>query len=114
MKRSKIIIIISIVAAVFVIVVLLSLNARPYLSVTEVTQNPSKYNGNQIQVIGIVENFNNNTDSFYLTENELKLNVNISSVNVPNNLVNGMEIVVTGILINSTILIASQILTQCS
>lgn len=112
MKKSKIIAIIGIVASISIIIVLLSISSRPYLNVSQVTSNPSKYNNREIQVIGIVEGFSGG--NFNLTENDYSILIDLNGLPVPSDLDNGIKVVVTGIFNSSLILVASQILTQCS
>jgi len=112
MKKSKIIAIIGIVASISIIIVLVSINSRPYLNVSQVASNPSRYNNREIQVIGIVEGFSG--DNFNLTENDYTILIDLNGIPVPSDLDNGIKVVVTGIFNSSLILVASQILTQCS
>jgi len=112
MKKSKIIAIIGIVASISVIIVLLSISSRPYLNVSQVTSNPSRYNNREVQVIGIVEGFSGG--NFNLTENDYSILIDLNGLPVPSDLDNGIKVVVTGIFNSSLILVASQILTQCS
>jgi len=112
MKKSKIIAIIGIVASISIIIVLLSISSRPYLNVSQVTSNPSRYNNREIQVIGIVEGFSGG--NFNLTENDYSILIDLNGLPVPSDLDNGIKVVVTGIFNSSLILVASQILTQCS
>ncbi|KKN00785.1 hypothetical protein LCGC14_1134340 [marine sediment metagenome] len=111
-KKSKIIAVVAIVASIIIIISLLSINARPYLKVSQVTANPTNYNNREIQVIGIVQGFSGG--DFNLTEGENGILVDTSGLTVPNDVDNGIEVVVTGIFNSSLILTASQILTQCS
>ena len=111
-KKSKIIAAVAIVASIVIIISLLSVNARPYLKVSQVTSNPTRYNNKEIQVIGIVQGFSGG--DFNLTEGENAILVHTSGLVVPNDVDNGIEVVITGIFNSSLILTASQILTQCS
>ena len=111
-KKSKIIAAVAIVASIVIIISLLSVNARPYLKVSQVTSNPTRYNNKEIQVIGIVQGFSGG--DFNLTEGENTIFVDASGLVVPNDVDNGIEVVITGIFDSSLILTASQILTQCS
>ncbi|MFW9970633.1 MAG: cytochrome c maturation protein CcmE [Candidatus Odinarchaeota archaeon] len=111
-KKSKIIAIAGIAISVIVIIVLLTTNARPYLKVSQVALNPSRYNNHEIQVIGIVEGFGGS--DFNLTENNYSIYVNINGLTPPTDLDNGIEVVVTGTFNSSLVLVATQILTQCS
>lgn len=112
MKKSKIIAIVSIVASIIIIVTLITVNSRPYLQVSQVVAAPSKYQNKQIQVIGIVQGFTGG--NFNLTENEDSILVDVSGITVPDELENGIQVVVTGHFDSSLILTANQILTQCS
>ena len=115
MKKTKIIAIVGIIASIVIIIAMVSVNARPYVKVSQVTSNPSTYNNRKIQVIGIVQGYSggdfNLADSTNLADSII---IDISSLNsIPIELENGFEIVITGIF-NSGSLIASQILVQCS
>ncbi|KKL68754.1 hypothetical protein LCGC14_2121820 [marine sediment metagenome] len=112
MKKTKIIAVVAIVASIVIIISLLSVNARPYLKVSQVTANPSRYNNKEIQVIGVVQDFSGG--DFNLTEGEDAILVYTSGITVPNELVNGIEVVIKGIFNSSLILTATQILLQCS
>ena len=112
MKKSKIIAIVGIVASIIIIVSLLTINSRPYLQVSKVVSNPSKYNNKEIQVIGIVEGFSGG--NFNLTENNDVITVDINGISPPSDFENGVKVVVTGRFNSSLVLVASQILTQCS
>ncbi len=112
MKKSKIIAIIGIVASISIIILLVTLNSRPYLQVSQVTSQPSKYDNKEIQVIGIVQGFSGG--NFNLTENEDNILIDINGITAPQDLENGMKVVITGIFNSSLILVAKQILTQCS
>ena len=112
MKKTKIIAVVAILASIVIIISLLSVNARPYLKVSQVAANPSRYNNKEIQVIGVVQDFSGG--DFNLTEGEDTILVYTSGITVPNELVNGIEVVIKGIFNSSLILTATQILLQCS
>ncbi len=112
MKKSKLIAIGGIVISVIVIVLLLTVNSRPYLQVSQVASSPSQYHNKEIQVIGIAEGFSGG--NFNLTENENSIFIDMSGVSVPTDLDNGVKVVVTGIFNSSLVMLATQVLTQCS
>ncbi len=113
MKKTKIIAIVGIIASIVVIIAMVTVNARPYLKVSQVTSNPSKYDNREIQVIGIVQGYSGG--DFNLIENENSILIDISTINnIPSELENGIEVVITGIFNSDLSLTASQILTQCS
>ena len=87
-------------------------NTRPYLTVSQVVENPSEYTDREIEVIGIVQDYSGG--DFNLTEGDMKIMVQISGITVPEKVDNGIEVVVKGVLRSSLILEALQILTQCS
>ena len=112
-KKSVIIASIGVIASLIVIISLLSVNVRPYLNVSQVIANPSQYNNQEIQVIGIVQGYSG--DNFTLNEGANSIDINVQNITPPSGLLNGTQIVVTGIFHSSSIMIiASQILTQCS
>jgi len=112
MKKSKIIALAGIVVSTIVIISLLTVNARPYLNLSKVASNPTKYDGKEIQVIGIVQGFSGG--DFNLTEDEYSILIDTTDVSIPTDLKNGIEVVITGDFDDSLVLRASQILTQCS
>jgi len=112
MKKSKLIAIGGIVISVIVIVLLLTVNSRPYLQVSQVVSSPSQYNNREIQVIGIAEGYSGG--NFNLTESENSILVDISGISIPTDLDNGVKVVVTGIFSSSLVILATQVLTQCS
>ncbi|MHA2181749.1 MAG: cytochrome c maturation protein CcmE domain-containing protein [Promethearchaeota archaeon] len=112
MKKSKLIAIGGIIVSIIVIVSLITLNSRPYLQVSQVASNPSQYHNRQIQVIGIAQGFSGG--DFNLTENEHSLLIDMSGIPIPNDLDNGIKVVVTGIFNSSLTITAAQVLTQCS
>lgn len=114
LKRNKLIAIISIIISVIVIGSLLIINIRPYLSVSQIVSNSSVYNNQEVQVIGVVQDFSGH--NFSLSEDTHYLFVNANDTTIPTELKNGIKIVVTGIFTSSPILQlkAIQILVQCS
>lgn len=112
MKKAKIIAIIAIIFSLVLIIILVVINIRPYLRVSQVVSNSTEYDNLEIQVIGIVEGFSGG--NFNLTENNDKILIDVSQITVPSELKNGIEIVVAGQFNITLILKASQILIQCS
>ena len=112
MKKSKLIAIGGIIVSIIVIVALIVVNNRPYLQVSQVVSSPSQYNNRQIQVIGIAQGFSGG--NFNLTESEHSLLIDMSGIPIPNDLDNGIKVVVTGTFNSSLILVATKVLTQCS
>lgn len=112
MKKSKIIAIVGVVISISVIIALVSINTRPYLKVSQVASNPAQYHNKEIQVIGIVEGFINS--DFNLTEGDYSIFIDINGITPPSALKNGIEVVIIGLFSSNLILVAEQILTQCS
>ncbi|MFX1496276.1 MAG: cytochrome c maturation protein CcmE [Promethearchaeota archaeon] len=112
MKKTKIVAILAIIFSLTLIVVLVSINIRPYLKVSQVVSNPTSYDNLEIQVIGIVQDFSGG--NFNLTENTDKILIDVSQTTIPSELNNGLQVVVMGQFSAALILIATQILTQCS
>jgi len=112
LKRSKIIAILGIILSLGTIFIILSLNIRPYLSVTQVLTDPSRYDNQEIQIIGTVQGFSG--ENFNLTENDASIFILTADISIPSELRNGVKVVVMGIFDSSLILAAIQILTQCS
>lgn len=111
-KKSSIIAVLGVIASLIVIIFLVSINIRPYLSVSQVVANPLQYDNQEIQVIGIVQGFSGT--SFSLTENNDSILIDTTFVTIPGELKNGTQVVISGIFHTSLILTASLILTQCS
>ena len=112
MKKSKLIAIIIIIISFIALGFLLVLNTRPYLPVAQVLENQSYYNNQEIEVIGIVQDYNGG--DFNLTEGSSKISISTSDITIPEDFSNGIEVVVRGIFNQSLILNAIQIITQCS
>lgn len=112
LKKIKIIAILAIIFSLSLIIVLVSINIRPYLKVSQVVANPTSYDHLEIQVIGIVQDFSGG--NFNLTENTDKILIDVSQTTIPSELNNGLEVVVMGQFSATLILLATQILTQCS
>ncbi|MHA2472482.1 MAG: cytochrome c maturation protein CcmE domain-containing protein [Promethearchaeota archaeon] len=112
MKKSKIIALAGIAISVVVIVSLIVVNSRPYLQVSQVATNPTRYHNREVQVIGIVQGFSGG--NFNLTENEHSILIDINGLTIPNDLDNDVKVVVTGVFDASLVITATQILTQCS
>lgn len=112
MKKSKVIAIVILIISFIAIGFLLILNTRPYLTVAQVLENPSSYNNQEIEVIGIVQDYI--SGDFNITEGSYKIPINTSEVTIPDDFSNGIEVVVRGIFIQSSVLNAIIIITQCS
>jgi cytochrome c-type biogenesis protein CcmE len=112
MKKTRLIAIGGIAISVIVIISLIIFNSRPYLQVSQVASSPSQYHNREVQVIGIAQNFSGG--DFNLTENEHSILIDMSGVPIPNDLENGVKVVVTGIFDSSLVITATQVLTQCS
>jgi len=111
-KRSRIIASLGIIGAISIITVILILNFRPYLQITQVLEDPSRYNNQEIQVIGIVEGFSGG--NFNLTQGDNKIFIDVLDITVPDDVENGIQVVVMGRFNHLLYLNATQILVQCS
>jgi len=112
MKKSRVIAILGIIGAITIITVILIFNFRPYLQISQVLDDPARYNNQEIQVIGTVEGYSGG--NFNLTQGNDKILIDVSGITVPDDVVNGIEVVVTGLFNSLLILNATQILVQCS
>jgi len=113
MEKSKKLAMIGLIGSMILILFILSINTRPYLSVSQVRENPTIYDNQEIQVKGIVDDFDG--DDFKLTEGGDRIKVKVDDVDVPDDLDEDMEVVVTGKYdASSNSLAATEILTQCS
>ncbi len=112
MKRSKIIASVVLIGTFAIILILAFQNMRPYVGVNEVLGDPTKYNQQEIQVIGVVRDFSGG--NFNLTDNTAYLIVDVTGASMPDNFTNGLEIVVKGVFEGPNLLRATLILMQCS
>ena len=112
MKKSRIIAISGIIGAITIITVILIFNFRPYLQISQVLDDPTRYHNQEIQVIGTVEGYSGG--NFNLTQGNDKILIDVSSITVPDEVVNGIEVVVMGLFNSLLFLNATQILVQCS
>ena len=112
MKRSRIIAGLGIIGAVSIITVILIFNFRPYLQISQVLEDPSAYHNQEIQVIGIVEDYSGG--NFNLTQGNDKVFIDVSGITIPNDVEDGIQVVVMGLFNNLLYLNATQILVQCS
>ena len=112
MKRSRIYAISGIIGAITIITVILIFNFRPYLQISQVLADPTRYHNQEIQVIGTVEGYSGG--NFNLTQGNDKLLIDVSDITIPDELVNGIEVVVMGLFNSLLFLNATQILVQCS
>jgi cytochrome c-type biogenesis protein CcmE len=116
-RKTKIVAVLGLIAAVGLIIAVASLNTRPYLDVSQVAQNPSAYNGQEIQVIGHVQdyagsNFNLTND---LTGAGYMIHVDVGTTTIPLEMNNTIRVVIVGVFRAPTMTIeAKQILSQCS
>jgi cytochrome c-type biogenesis protein CcmE len=112
MKKTKLIALGGVITSVVVISLFLTINLRPYLSVSQVYEDPLGFEARTIQVIGNVEGYDG--DGFYLTENNQSIYIDASQIDIPHDVENGIEVVVEGLFHSVSNLTAHQILTQCS
>jgi cytochrome c-type biogenesis protein CcmE len=90
---------------------------NPYLSVTQVVNNPSKYEGNSIQVIGslvddTIVRSDDGTLRFEITDNDNDIQVIYHGI-PPQNIEQSTSIVVIGSLDNEGGLESNQLLVKC-
>lgn len=90
---------------------------NPYLSVTQVVNNPSKYEGNSIQVIGILVKeslvrSDDGTLKFAITDNNNDIQVTYHGI-PPQNIEQSTSIVVVGSLDGEGGLESNQLLVKC-
>jgi cytochrome c-type biogenesis protein CcmE len=111
-KKSRIIAISGIIGAITIITVILIFNFRPYLQISQVLDDPTRYHNQEIQVIGTVEGYSGG--NFNLTQGNDKILIDVSGITVPDDVVNGIEVVVMGLFNSLLYLNATQILVQCS
>ena len=112
MKRSRIIAFAGIIGAITIISVILIFNFRPYLQISQVLDDPTRYHNQEIQVIGIVDGYSGG--NFNLTQGDEKILIDVSSISVPDDVVDGLQVVVMGLFNSFLFLNATQILVQCS
>ena len=90
---------------------------NPYLSVTQVVSNPSKYEGNSIQVIGSlvgdsIVRSDDGTLKFAITDNDNDIQVTYHGI-PPQNIEHSTSIVVIGNLDSEGDLESNQLLVKC-
>ncbi len=112
LKRSRIIAISGIIGAITIITVILIFNFRPYLQISQVIEDPTRYHNQEIQVIGTVEGYSGG--NFNLTQGNDRILIDVSTITVTDDVVNGIEVVVMGLFNSLLFLNATQILVQCS
>jgi cytochrome c-type biogenesis protein CcmE len=85
----------------------------PYMTVSEVTNHSSSYLNKEIEIKGIVKNWNTTARTFEMTDEESRLVVSYD--NIPDGFNNEKEIVVSGILTgaNGLVLEAEEITVGC-
>lgn len=85
----------------------------PYMTVSQVNNNFDSYVDKEIEIKGLVENWNTTAKTFDLTDEKSVLTVSYS--NIPDGFNNGKEIVVSGILrgSNGLLLEADEITVGC-
>lgn len=85
----------------------------PYMTVSQVIDNPSSYVDKEIEIKGLVENWNTTARTFDLTDDESVLTVSYDSI--PDGFNNEKEIVVSGVLkgTNGLVLEADKITVGC-
>ncbi len=112
-KRILAIVVVLIVVAVAIVVGLWGNTPVPYMTVSNVTDNSSKYLDDEIEIKATVENWDSTGKTFNLTDEESSLMV--SYVTLPDGFNNGKEIVVKGILRDDggLILEATEIIVGC-
>jgi len=111
-KKSRIIAGLGIIGAISIITVILIFNFRPYLQISQVLEDPSRYHNQEIQVIGIVEGYSGG--NFNLTQGNDKIFIDVSEIAVPDDVEDGLQVVVMGLFNSLLFLNATQILVQCS
>ncbi len=115
MKKSKMYAMFGVIGSLALILLILSINVRPYLTVSQVTKDPSLYDNQEIEVKGIVDSYDDDGGNFRLEEDSDDILVKTNDIDIPNDVEDGMEVVVTGIYdASSNTLTATEILTQCS
>ena len=66
MEKTKKIAILGIIGTLVFISIILAINVRLYVGVSEVVNNPDRYDGQEIQLKGIVDDYDGDDDNFYL------------------------------------------------
>ena len=112
MKKSRIGAGLGIIGAISIITVVLILNFRPYLQISQVFEDPSRYHNQEIQVIGIVEGYSGG--NLNLTQGDNKIFIDVSDITVPDDVEDGIQVVIMGWFNQLLYVNATQILVQCS
>lgn len=112
LKNKKIIGLIIVIASLVGLIVIVAFNTRPFLTVSQVVNNPDFYDNQEIQVSGVVEDLNGN--EFFIAEDASKIKIIPYNIIIPNDVYNGSEVVVQGEFNASGIsLKVYEILTYC-
>ena len=112
LKNKKIIGLIIVIASLVGLIVIVVFNTRPFLTVSQVVNNPDFYDNQEIQVSGVVEELIGN--EFFIAEGTSKIRVIPYNIIIPNEVYNGSEVVVQGEFNASDISIeVYEILTYC-
>ncbi|MFQ5712010.1 MAG: cytochrome c maturation protein CcmE [Candidatus Geothermarchaeales archaeon] len=110
-----------ILSSLVVFGVLLSYDAltsyvNPYLTVSQVAQNPGEYHNQEVQIIGFVANgsvqISGSNLSFLLADEASDIRVTYGR-GVPQNFQEGIQVVVMGSLTGANHVTATNILTKC-
>lgn len=111
-KDKKIIAVIIIIIGVLILI-LWGLTPSGYLTVNDVTKNPSRYLNKVIEVKGTVGDWNSSANTFNLTDE--KDNLTVSYINLPEGFNNGRDVVVKGVLRNNGGLVieAKEVIVGC-
>ena len=101
-----------VLASIIGIIVIATLNTRPFLTVSQVVNNAQLYDNHEIQVSGVVEDLIGN--EFYIAEGTDKIRVIPYNIIIPNEVYNGSEVVVQGQFnASNTSIKVNEILTYC-
>lgn len=94
-------------------------SSEGYISVSELLSNPQRYSGQNIDARGVVENgslkISPGITSFDLKdENDENLKIHVNYVgNLPSNLAEGKQVIVSGAMVSESMFEADKIVTGC-
>ena len=112
LKSKKIIVFSIVIASIIGLIIIVAFNTRPFLTVSQVVNNPSFYDKQEIQVSGVVEDLIGN--EFFIAEGTSRIKVIPYNIIIPNEVYNGSEVVIQGEFnASDTSIKVYEILTYC-
>lgn len=118
-KKKKSLLAVAFIAGVFLIGLYGVDYSEGYIEVSELLSDPQGFSGQNINAMGVVENGSlqkaPGVTSFYLTDtNDENLKIHVNYVgNLPSNLAEGKQVILSGKMISESTFEANKIITGC-